>query len=143
MVSCLIVDCGVVANLQGFWFVQAFISTFLAILFLQSGLDKVFDFAGNLEWLKGHFKNSFLNGTVPMMLATITLVELVAGVTSAVGVVQVVWVKSFCWAFIGTAFSAAALVMLFFGQRVAKDYAGAGGLVPYFILTIINLYFLA
>jgi hypothetical protein len=27
-------------------------------------------------------------------------------------------------------------VMLFFGQRMAKDYAGAAALVPYFILSI-------
>jgi len=59
------------------------------------------------------------------------------------GVVQVLVYKSFCLSFVGTALSAVALVMLFFGQRIAKDYAGAGGLVPYFILAVINLYFLA
>jgi diacylglycerol kinase len=32
--------------------------------------------------------------------------------------------------------------MLFFGQRVAKDYAGAASLVPYFILVVIHLIFL-
>jgi hypothetical protein len=26
--------------------------------------------------------------------------------------------------------------MLFFGQRMAKDYAGAASLVPYFILSV-------
>jgi hypothetical protein len=26
--------------------------------------------------------------------------------------------------------------MLFFGQRLAKDYAGAAALVPYFILSV-------
>jgi len=143
MLNCLILDCGALTTFQGFWIVQIFVSAFLAILFLQSGLDKVFDFKGNLGWLQGHFEKSFLKGMVPVLVVTITLVELAAGAASAIGVVQVLLSKSFCWAFIGTGLSALALVMLFFGQRVAKDYEGAGNLVPYFILTIINLYFLA
>ena len=117
-------------------------SVFLAILFLQSGLDKVIDWKGNLEWLTGHFSKSFLSGMVPMLLGTLTLVELAAGAVSALGVVEVVLYRTFCLSFAGTVLSALALVMLFFGQRMAKDYAGAGGLVPYFILVVIDLYFL-
>lgn len=143
MLICLISECGLVAPLQGMWVVQALVSVFLAILFIQSGLDKVFDWKGNLEWLKGHFANSFLAGMVPLLLGTLTLFEVSAGVVSAVGVVEVLIYKTYCFAFLGTLLSAVSLVMLFFGQRIAKDYAGAGGLVPYFILVIIDLYFLA
>lgn len=143
MLACLISDCSFISNLQGMWLIQAFISVLFAILFLQSGLDKVIDWKGNLEWLTGHFANSFLSGMVPMLLATLTLVEVVAGVVSALGVVEVLVYKTYCLAFAGTTLAALALIMLFFGQRIAKDYAGAGGLVPYFILAIINLYFLA
>ena len=143
MLACLIADCSFISNLQGMWLVQAFVSVLFAILFIQSGLDKVIDWKGNLEWLKGHFANSFLSGMVPMLLATLTLVEVVAGVVSTLGVVEVLVYKTYSLAFAGTALAALALIMLFFGQRIAKDYAGAGGLVPYFILAIINLYFLA
>lgn len=143
MILCLTADCGLIALLQGMWVVQTLISTFLAILFIQSGLDKVLDWKGNLEWLTGHFSKSFLAGTVPLLLSTLTLVEIAAGVVSAVGAIEALVYKSFCWAFLGTLLSGISLVMLFFGQRIAKDYAGAGGLVPYFILVIIDLYFLA
>jgi len=143
MLFCLITNCSFISNFQGMWLIQSFVSVFLAILFLQSGLDKVIDWKGNLEWLTGHFSKSFLSGTVPMLLGTLTLIELAAGAFSALGVVEVLVYKSFCLSFVGTALSAMALVMLFFGQRIAKDYAGAGGLVPYFILAIIDLYFLA
>jgi hypothetical protein len=37
-------------------------------------------------------------------------------------------------ALFGVALSVLALLMLFFGQRMAKDYAGAAGLVPYFVV---------
>ena len=143
MLLCLISDCQLVAPFQGMWVVQTLISVFFAILFIQSGLDKVFDWKGNLEWLTGHFANSFLAKTVPILLGTLTVVEIAAGVVSAVGAVEALFFKTYCFAFLGTLLCAVSLIMLFFGQRVAKDYAGAGGLVPYFILAVINLYFLA
>jgi diacylglycerol kinase len=46
-------------------------------------------------------------------------------------------------AFYGAVSSAVALIALFFGQRMAKDYAGAAVLVPYFLLTLITIYLLA
>ena len=143
MLICMVSDCFFGLDITGFWLVQALISTFFAILFIQSGLDKIIDWKGNLEWLTGHFSKSFLAGVVPLLLGTITIVEIAAGVLSAVGVVEAVLYKSFCFSFVGTLLSASSLLMLFFGQRVAKDYAGAGGLVPYFIVAVINLYFLA
>ena len=33
---------------------------FLIITFLQSGIDKLTDWKGNLSFIKGHFKNSIL-----------------------------------------------------------------------------------
>lgn len=143
MLLCLISDCQMVAPFQGMWLIQALVSVFFAILFIQSGLDKVFDWKGNLEWLTGHFANSFLAKTVPFLLGTLTIVEVVAGVVSAVGALEAIIYRTYCFAFLGTLLCAVSLIMLFFGQRVAKDYAGAGGLVPYFILAVINLYFLA
>jgi hypothetical protein len=42
---------------------------FLAILFLQSGIDKVVDRRGNLEWLNGHFAKSPLADRRIMLLS--------------------------------------------------------------------------
>ena len=121
---------------------QVFAVSFLAILFLQSGLDKVFDWKVNLEWLKVHFAKSILARMVPALLGVITLVEVAAGLCSAIGVVDILIGHGTYMAFIGATLSAVAMLMLFFGQRIAKDYAGAGGLVPYFILTLATLYML-
>ena len=33
---------------------------FLAITFLQSGLDKIMDWNGNVSWLKSHFSQTIL-----------------------------------------------------------------------------------
>ena len=58
---------------------QIVVSAFLAILFLQSGIDKIVDRRGNLEWLKGHFAKSPLAGIVPAMVTTITILESIPG----------------------------------------------------------------
>jgi len=122
---------------------QLLAAVFLAILFLQSGIDKVKDRKGNLEWLTGHFAKSPLAGTVPLLLTVITLLELAAGALSAAGVVQLVAMRATSLAFWGAALSGTSIVCLFFGQRVAKDYAGAGGLVPYFLVTLTSLWLFA
>jgi ABC-type Fe3+-siderophore transport system permease subunit len=117
-----------------------FSALLVAILFIQSGLDKVFDWKGNLEWLTGHFSKTFLNGTVPLMLAIITLMELATGVLSGIGIIYFLIAGSTVLIFYAAALGAAAIVALFFGQRVAKDYPGAAVLVPYFILLLITMY---
>lgn len=143
MTLCLIDNCGVLTYFKGAWVIQALISLFLAILFIQSGLDKTFDHKGNLDWLKQHFSSSFLRNAVPLLLAVLTALELAAGLLCAVGALEAAFYGTYCFSFAGTLLSGHVLLMLFFGQRVAKDYAGAASLVPYFILVVINLYLLS
>src|SRR5882724_11248628 len=100
-------------------------AAFLAILFLQSGVDKVVDRRGNLEWLKGHFAKSPLAGVVPALVTAITILELAAGVLSGVGCLTLIVLRDSTVAFYGAVISAVSIIALFFGQRIAKDYAGA------------------
>ncbi len=122
-------------------FAQLMTSLFLAILFLQSGLDKVFNFADNLGWLTGHFSKTPFRGQVKLMLITITIAEVAAGALALVGVGQIamnagqLFAKN-TFAMYGAQLATLDIVMLFFGQRIAKDYAGAASLVPYFILCV-------
>ena len=125
------------------YLLQIFASAFLAILFLQSGIDKIVDRRGNFEWLKGHFAKSLLAGIVPALLICITILEVAAGALSGVGCLLIVLLKDSTIAFYGAILSAAAVTALFFGQRMAKDYAGGAVLVPYFLLTLVAIYLLA
>jgi len=128
---------------QAIYVMQILASAFLAILFLQSGIDKLVDRRGNLEWLKGHFAKSSLAGIVPVLLTTITILEVAAGTLSAIGCVFMIISRDSTVAFYGAVVSAGAILALFFGQRIAKDYAGAAVLVPYFLLTLVAMYLLA
>jgi hypothetical protein len=122
--------------------VKTLIPALMAILFLQSGFDKVFNYKGNLAYFTDHFKNSPLRKTVGLLLPTITILEIAAGMMSAIGTVSLFFGNEIL-AYTGLMLSGASLLCLFFGQRLAKDYAGAGGLVGYFILVIMGLGLLA
>jgi uncharacterized membrane protein YphA (DoxX/SURF4 family) len=111
----------------------------VAILFIQSGLDKIFDWKGNLGWLTGHFSKTFLAPTVPILLGTITVMELGAGLLAAAGIVYFLVAGTTALIFYAAALGSLSILALFFGQRVAKDYPGAAVLVPYFILLLILL----
>ena len=121
------------------YLLQILVSLFLAILFLQSGIDKVIDRQGNLDWLKGHFTKSPLAGVVPLMFLALTILEVAAGVLSAIGCALLILSHNSTVAFYGAIVSAVAIIALFFGQRIAKDYAGAAVLVPYFLLTLVAI----
>jgi len=117
-----------------------FAALLVAILFVQSGLDKVFDWKGNLGWLTGHFSKTFLAPMVPVMLATITMMELATGLLAAAGIIYFLLAGSLTVIFWASVIGAASITALFFGQRVAKDYPGAAVLVPYFILLLIMMF---
>ena len=121
---------------------QLLVSAFLAILFLQSGIDKIVDRQGNLSWLSGHFSKSPLAGMVPLMFAILTLIELSGGLLSGVGCLWLLFTHNPTIALYGAIVSAIAILCLFFGQRMAKEYAGAAVLVPYFLLTLVAIYLL-
>ena len=125
------------------YLMQVLAAAFLAILFLQSGIDKIVDRGGNLGWLKGHFAKSPLAGVVPPLLTAITTLEIAAGVLSALGCGLLVLTRDSTVAFYGAVISAVAIVALFFGQRLAKEYAGAAVLVQYFLFALVAIYLLA
>jgi diacylglycerol kinase len=122
---------------------QMLVSAFLAILFLQSGIDKVVDRRGNLEFLQGHFAKSPLAGMVPLLATVITILEIASGALSAIGCALIILSREPMVAFYGAVISAISITALFFGQRMAKDYAGAAVLVPYFLVALVAIYLLA
>lgn len=121
---------------------QLLICALLAIVFLQSGVDKIVDRRGNLDWLTGHFAKSPLAGMVPLLLLVLTLLELAAGALAAIGAVIVAIGGNTMLAFYGAVLAGVTIVALFFGQRMAKDYPGAASLVPYFLVAIAGIYLL-
>ncbi len=121
------------------WFGQLTVTAFFAIAFLQSATDKWIDRQGNLEYFGGHFADSPLASLVPMMFWTITVLESIAGVVSGIGTIQILLGMGTGMAVWGLVFSTISLLCLFFGQRLAKDYAGAAVVAAYFAVAVLGL----
>ena len=118
------------------------IALFLAIVFLQSGLDKVFDWKGNLDYLGQVFAKSPLAGPVAPLLAVVTAAEVASGALSALGVIGIVFFESSLLAAWGALLSAVSLLMVLFGQRLAKAYADAAVIAPYFLVACLGIWVL-
>lgn len=115
---------------------------FLAILFIQSGLDKVFNYKGNYDYFKSHFAKSILKNTIGILMPVITILEIAAGIFTTIGVFQIIINGDTGLGLIGAQLSAIAIVALFFGQRVANEYEGSSTLVGYFLVTITCIFLL-
>lgn len=119
--------------------VQILIGVFLGICFIQSGLDKVTDWKGNLSFLTEHFSQTFFKNTVPLLLIVITILEVAGSLLCLIGVAYGIIYHDFNFLFYGLLLCGINLVALIFGQRFAKDYEGAAVLVGYFILIMVGM----
>nr|WP_041251919.1 DoxX family membrane protein [Flavobacterium indicum] len=115
---------------------------FLAITFLQSGLDKIMDWNGNVSWLKSHFSQTILKNNVPAALLIVLALEIVAGVLAVMGIIENITSHSTQLGDYACMVSCVTLLFLLFGQRLAKDYDGARTIVIYFIPAILGVYWL-
>ena len=122
---------------------EILILLFLIVTFMQSGIDKILDWKGNIEFIKSHFKNSPLRNNVPLLLAIILTIEIAAGIFMIIGTYQIYSSGLKEIALIGVELSAIALIFLLIGQRLAKDYTGAMTLAVYFIITLFGVFLMS
>ena len=132
-------------------FVIVFAPLFFCILFLQSGLDKLFNKDDNLNWITSHFEKTFVRQWIPGLFTILTFLECITGLICLVGLItlllsvckvlfefnQAVFILT-----IGMIMSNITICCLFMGQRIAKDYVGAANLGIYFLAALLGLFFL-
>ena len=80
---------------------QILIAIFTLIVFIQSGLDKIFDRRVNLEYFKAQFKNTIFKDIYPILLTVITLFELLGGAMLVYGVYYSFAERTTLWIFYG------------------------------------------
>lgn len=129
-------------ELLNYHITEILILLFLIITFLQSGIDKVTDWKGNVLFITEHFKNSPLKNYVSLLLVVILVMEIIAGALMLVGIFHLAVTGQKETALIGVQLSALCLIFLLIGQRLAKDYTGAMSLAVYFIVTLFGMYLL-
>lgn len=122
---------------------ELLILVFILITFLQSGIDKASDWSGNTGWLKDHFSQTFLAGMVPLMVGVIMIIEIITGLLAIAGIWYLIDNDSSVMGLYASVLACITLLMLLFGQRVAKDYAGAFTLTGYFIVCMFGVYIMS
>ena len=115
----------------------------LAVTFIQSGYDKAIYWKDNLTWLKSHFEKTRLKNHVPLALFHILILELISGILAVVGCIQLMVNNGRTFGLYAGIFSCITLIMLLFGQRLAKDYDGARTIILYFIPAVMVVYWLS
>ena len=79
---------------------------------------------------------------MPLALLHLLILELISGILCVVGVIQLLLNSGREFGFYGAVFSCICLLMMLFGQRLAKDYDGARTIVIYFIPAVMAVYWL-
>ena len=116
-----------------------FVLAFFLIVFIQSGIDKVFDFKGNLSFLNDLLGAFFSQPLIKLALISVTILELLSGTLCLIGIIDVLLNGSNFIGLLGLIVGAVALLVLLFGQRVSKNYDGAKTITIYFILSTVGI----
>ena len=116
-----------------------FVLAFFFIVFIQSGVDKIFDYKGNLSFLNDLLKIYFPPPLIAFALILVTIFELISGILCLIGIVDFIFNKSNFIGLLGLIIGSFALLILLFGQRVSKNYDGAKTIAIYFILAMIGI----
>lgn len=132
---------GALAADSGFLvFARFAVIAFFAVVFLQSGLNKVADSDGNLAYLQDQFKQApTLQSMIGSLFWALTALELAAGIFCGLALITFSFWSGGFFARWGIRFATLALLALLFGQRMAKDYAGAAVVASYFAVALIGL----
>jgi len=119
---------------------QSVAVVFAAILFLQSGLDKLLNYRENEQYISSVFAKTAFNKISTLLFVLITVMEITTAFWSVFGVVMLLWKGDAEWARKALMMGDVTLLCLFGGQRVAKDYAGAAGIVPYILVLLFGMF---
>ena len=112
---------------------------FFSIVFIQSGVDKVFDYKGNLSFLNDLLGGFFSRPLITFALISVTILELTSGILCLIGIFDAIFNPSYFIGKLGLITGSLALLVLLFGQRVSKNYEGAKTIAIYFILAMLGI----
>ena len=116
-----------------------FVLAFFLIVFIQSGVDKIIDYKGNLAYLNDLLKIHFSPPIITLALVVVTILELISGILCLVGIFSFIFNASNFIGLLGLIIGSLALLVLLFGQRVSKNYEGAKTIAVYFILAMLGI----
>jgi len=122
---------------------ELIILAFLAIVFLESSIDKITNWKGNIKWMKPHFSKTILKNKVRFSLGIILFFEITTGILAILSILSILINQNTKIALITAVIASVCLLFLLLGQRLAKDYDGARTIVIYLIPTLFLIYLIS
>jgi hypothetical protein len=116
---------------------------FLTVTFIQSAYDKLFDWNNNVAYFQSHFSDTILKNYITSALGFILILELLSGILTLSGCVELFINNTTKVGFYGAVLSCITLILLLLGQRIAKDYDGARTIAIYFIPAVMAVFWLS
>lgn len=114
-------------------------AAFLGITFFQSAYDKIRNYSASKAYFSEQFAKSPLKNSVNLLLPAVTVLELLSALCCFGGIILRILHINRTLIGHGLLLSSITLLCLLFGQRVAKDYAGAASITGYFLIAILGL----
>ena len=114
-----------------------------AIVWLQSGVSKLRDFKGELAYFNQQFKSTWgIKHVVKESLVLITVLEIGSGLIQIAAIYSLWASQDLTLSYWAGLTNLLTLFTLITGQRMAKDYAGAQGIMVYIAAAMIFLFIL-
>jgi len=128
-----------ILNFNNIEIVQILASIFFSIVFFQSSIDKINDRESNLKFFNQHFKGTVFQKYTSISLNLLALLEITSALLCCFGIFYKLSYHDSIFIYYSLLMIAIVLLSLLFGQRLAKDYAGAADITIYFILCIVTI----
>ncbi len=116
---------------------------FLALTFIMSTHEKFFHWNDTMAWMKPHFEKTILKNHVPIATGILVFFEIITSILSLVGIIELYLNGGRMFGFYGAVFSCITLLLMLFGQRLAKDFDGARTITIYFMVAVLGVFWLS
>jgi hypothetical protein len=116
------------------------LSLSLIITFVFSLGEKLIDIPSYQNWLKEHFKNTFVLPYINLLFYLVITLELISSIVLLDGLYELIRFENFQVLYQGSIASFCTLLILLIGQRIAKDYQSSANLMIYILVSIASIY---
>ena len=119
---------------------ELLILLFILLTFAFSAVEKMLDVKGQVVWLKEHMKGTFLVPIMPLLLGVLIVLDIVVSILSILAVYYLLQFQEKTMGLYSCILAAITLLLLLFGQRMAKDFQGAFTIVGYFMVVLFGVW---
>jgi len=116
---------------------------FLAVTFIMSTHEKLFHWNETMAWMKPHFEKTILKNYVPFATGILVFLEIISSILCLVGIVELYFYDVRLFGFYGAVYSCITLLLMLFGQRLAKDFDGARTIAIYFAVAVLGVFWMS